>query len=178
MYRLQATGAANLHETLICEMTFKAPPGSGVCLTFSSFEIDDCRVSLAIYQEPTAAGKQWVSMGLGFFLIFLLLRSQLYLWGSPFFFYFCVPQLYIRCSPFFFFFCVFQLYLWCSPFFFFFCVPNYISGVHLFWVRCLGMFSNPAIEVATFRLRGWCMLGVFLCVAAFSRLGHMNIRIF
>ena len=30
---------------------------------------------------------------------------------------------------------------------------------------------NPAIEVVTFRLRGWCMLGVFL-LPAFTRLGH------
>ena len=40
------------------------------------------------------------------------------------------------------------LYLWGSP----------------FLVRFLGMwpFFNPAIEVVTFRLHGWCMLGVFL----------------
>ena len=30
---------------------------------------------------------------------------------------------------------------------------------------------NPAIEEVTFRLRGWCMLGVFL-LPAFTRLGH------
>ena len=41
------------------------------------------------------------------------------------------------------------LYLWGSP----------------FWVRYLRMgpfYFNPAIEVVTFRLCGWCMLGVFL----------------
>ena len=32
-------------------------------------------------------------------------------------------------------------------------------------------FFNPTIEVVTFRLRGWCMLGVFL-LPAFTRLGH------
>ena len=32
-------------------------------------------------------------------------------------------------------------------------------------------FLNPTIEVVTFRLRGWCMLGVFL-LPAFSSLGH------
>ena len=32
-------------------------------------------------------------------------------------------------------------------------------------------FANPTIEVVTFRLRGWCMLGVFL-LPAFTRLGH------
>ena len=30
---------------------------------------------------------------------------------------------------------------------------------------------NPTIEVVTFRLRGWCMLGVFI-LPAFTRLGH------
>ena len=32
-------------------------------------------------------------------------------------------------------------------------------------------FSNPTIDVVTFRLHGSCMLGVFL-VPAFIRLGH------
>ena len=32
-------------------------------------------------------------------------------------------------------------------------------------------FFNPTIEVVTFRLRGLCMLGVFL-LPAFTRLGH------
>ena len=32
-------------------------------------------------------------------------------------------------------------------------------------------FYNPAIEVVTFRLHGWCMLGVFL-LSAFTRLEH------
>ena len=32
-------------------------------------------------------------------------------------------------------------------------------------------FYVPTIEVVTFRLRGWCMLGVFL-LPAFTRLGH------
>ena len=31
--------------------------------------------------------------------------------------------------------------------------------------------SNPTIEVVAFRLRGWCMLGVFLSLA-FTRLRH------
>ena len=30
---------------------------------------------------------------------------------------------------------------------------------------------NPTTEVVTFRLRGWCMLGVFL-LPAFTRLRH------
>ena len=58
-------------------------------------------------------------------------------------------------------------------FFFFFAFPSYISGVHHFWVRFLRMwpFLNPTIKVVTFRLRGWCVLGVFL-LPAFTRLGH------
>ena len=42
--------------------------------------------------------------------------------------------------------------------------PSYISGSP-FWVRFLRMwlFFNPAIEVVTFHLHGWCMLGVFCC---------------
>ena len=45
-----------------------------------------------------------------------------------------------------------------------FAFPNYISGVHHFWVRFLRMwpFFNPTIKVVTFRLRGWCVLGVFV----------------
>ena len=60
-----------------------------------------------------------------------------------------------------------------SSFFFFFAFPSYISGVHHFWVRFLRMwpFFNPTIKVVTFRLRGWCVLGVFL-LPAFTRLGH------
>ena len=55
----------------------------------------------------------------------------------------------------------------------FFAFPSYIPGVHHFWVRFLRMwpFFNPAIKVVTFRLRGWCVLGVFL-LPAFTRLGH------
>ena len=50
-----------------------------------------------------------------------------------------------------------QLYLWGSS----------------FWVRFLtiSLFFNPTIEVVTFCLRGWCMLGVFL-LPAFNCLGH------
>ena len=32
------------------------------------------------------------AISLGFIILFLLLRSQLFLWGSPFFFFFCVPS--------------------------------------------------------------------------------------
>ena len=36
---------------------------------------------------------------------------------------------------------------------------------------CVCFFLSPTIEVVTFRLRGWCTLGVFL-LPAFTRLGH------
>ena len=58
---------------------------------------------------------------------------------------------------FFFFFCVPQLYLWGSP----------LLGEIFAYVTVL----NPTIKEVTFRLRGWCVLGVFL-LPAFTRLGH------
>ena len=57
-----------------------------------------------------------------------------------------------------FFFCVLQLYLWGSP----------LLGEIFAYVT---VFFNPIIKVVTFRLRGWCVLGVFL-LSAFTRLGH------
>ena len=35
----------------------------------------------------------------------------------------------------------------------------------------LNIFFNLTIDLITFRLRGWCLLGVFL-LPAFTRLGH------
>ena len=56
---------------------------------------------------------------------------------------------------------------------FFFCVPQLDLWGSTYWVRCFRMcpFFNLTIEVVTFRLRGWCMLGVFL-LPEFTRLGH------
>ena len=58
---------------------------------------------------------------------------------------------------------------------FFFAFPSYISGVHHFLGEIFAyvtvFFFNPTIKVVTFRLRGWCVLGVFL-LPAFTRLGH------
>ena len=59
-------------------------------------------------------------------------------------------------------------------YFFFFCVPQLYSWGSPFWVKFLCMwlfFFNPNIEVVTFHLCGWCVLGVFL-LPAFTRLGH------
>ena len=62
------------------------------------------------------------------------------------------------CNGFFWgFFCVPQLYLWGSP----------LLGEIFAYVTVF----NPTIKVVTFRLRGWCVLGVFL-LPAFTRLGH------
>ena len=64
---------------------------------------------------------------------------------------------------------------------FFFWVPQLDLWGLLFLVRFLRMwpvffvfvfcFFNPTIEIVTFRLRGWCMLGVFL-LPAFTSLEH------
>ena len=58
---------------------------------------------------------------------------------------------------FFFFFGVPQLYLWSSP----------LLGEIFAYVTVF----NPTIKVVTFRLRGWCVLGVF-SLPAFTRPGH------
>ena len=55
-------------------------------------------------------------------------------------------------------FCDPQLYLWGSP----------LLGEIFAYVA---VFFNPTIKVVTFRLRGWCVLGLFL-LPAFTRLGH------
>ena len=78
-----------------------------------------------------------------------------------FFFFFCVPQLYLW------FFCCFCFVL------FFLRSPAISLGFTTFgWDFCVcDRFFNPTSKVVTFRLRGWCVLGVFL-LPAFTRLGH------
>ena len=71
-------------------------------------------------------------------LIIILKRSQLYLWGSPFWVKFC----FVFCLLFFFFFVSCCFCLFCC-----FCICDRV---------------NPTIEVATIRFRRWCMLGVFV----------------
>ena len=54
-----------------------------------------------------------------------------------------------------------------------FAFPSCISGVHHFgWDFCVcNCFFNPTIEIVTFHIRGWCMLGVVLLLP-FTHLGH------
>ena len=56
---------------------------------------------------------------------------------------------------------------------FFFLSPAVYLGFTIFGWYFLRIwpFFNPTIKVVTFRLRGWCMLGVFLLLT-FTRLGH------
>ena len=64
---------------------------------------------------------------------------------------------------------------WRDFFFFFFFLrsPAISLGFTTFgWDFCVcDRFFNPTIKVVTFRLRGWCVLGMFL-LPAFTRLGH------
>ena len=96
------------------------------------------------------------TISLGFTILLLHVHSQLYLWGSPFFFFMCIPSYIsgVHHSSF----CVFpvislgftilllllcsQLYLWGSPFFFFFCVPSYISGIHHSFFFCVPSYIS------------------------------------
>ena len=77
------------------------------------------------------------------------------------------------------FFWVPQLYFWGSPFLgeiFAYVTVFCLVGFVLFcfcccFCCCCCCCFNPTIEIVTFRLRGWCMLGVLL-LPAFTRLGH------
>ena len=115
------------------------------------------------------------AISLGFtILLLLLLSSQLHLWGSSFFFFFCIPS-YVS-----------GLHHSSSSSS---AIPSYIPGVHhsssssafpaipVRFTISGQIFAyvaifNPTIEVVTFRLRGWCVLGVFL-LPAFTRLEHL-----
>ncbi|KAK6177104.1 hypothetical protein SNE40_015276 [Patella caerulea] len=57
VYTLFSTGGGFNHESLICEITFKARHDKSLCLTFKTFSIDDCGVTLKIFERSTASGK-------------------------------------------------------------------------------------------------------------------------
>ena len=138
----------------------------------------------------------WCSLFLFFFL-----RSLLYLWGSPFFFFFvhsyisgvhysssssAFPAVSVGFTILLFLRCVHsyisgvqyssssafpaislgftilgEIFAYVTVFFLFLCV-----------CVCVCLFvCNPTIEAVTFRLCGWCVLGVLLA-PAFTRLGH------
>ncbi|PVD24619.1 hypothetical protein C0Q70_15103 [Pomacea canaliculata] len=52
-----ATGS--IHETLFCNLTFRSPPDTGVCLTFNRLHIVDCGVTLHIYHRSSSSDKEW-----------------------------------------------------------------------------------------------------------------------
>ena len=134
---------------------------------------------------------------MGFTFLLLLLPSQLYLWGSLFFFFFSVPSslgftfLLLR----------YQLYLWDSPFFFiilllllrsqpnvwgslffFFCVPSHISGVHLsssssaFPAISLGFTFLLLLLRSQLYLWGSSFFFFFFCVPSYISGGHLFVR--
>ena len=94
------------------------------------------------------------------FTIFLLLRSQLYLWGSPFFF--CVPSYIVGLTIL----LLLRSQLYRGAHHFLVRLFAYVTGFFFFF-----FFFNPTIEAVTIRLCGWCMLGVFL-LPAVTRLEH------
>ena len=57
--------------------------------------------------------------------------------------------------------------------------PAVSLGFTTFWVKflCMWPFFDPTIEVVTFHLRWWCMLGVFFC-CQHSPVMDMDVRIF
>ena len=100
----------------------------------------------ACQQQHLSPSTSCPVISLGFTILLLLLSSQLYLWGSPFFFLWCVsnyisgvhhssssalPAISFGFTTLLLLFLLhFQLYLWGSPFVIFFFIPSYISGVH------------------------------------------------
>ena len=65
-----------------------------------------------------------------------------------------------------------QLRFFCFCFFFLRSPAISLGFTTFGWEFCVcDRFFNPTIKVVTFRLRGWCVLGVFL-LPAFTRLGH------
>ena len=123
-------------------------------------------------------------LSLEFTILLLLLRSQLYLWDSSFFFFFCVLSYisgvhhYYSSSAFpaislgftILLLLRFQLYLWGWPI--------WVRWLHMWPLCCCCICCcccccccfNTTIAVVTFRLRGWYMLSVF-SLPAFTRPG-------
>ena len=60
VFEVYATSSIEMHETLVCTMTFRAPVGYGTCLRFRTFDINDCGVSLLLYQSTNDHNESWV----------------------------------------------------------------------------------------------------------------------
>ncbi|KAK7102982.1 uncharacterized protein [Littorina saxatilis] len=59
VYTARAIGDVSMHETLQCELTFRAPLDTGICVSLREVSIEDCGVTLAVYQQSSASGTQW-----------------------------------------------------------------------------------------------------------------------
>ncbi|XP_046568475.1 uncharacterized protein LOC124276858 isoform X2 [Haliotis rubra] len=64
-YTVNAKGGNFRHETLICDLTFRARSGHGICITFDQFHINDCTVKLKIFDKNTSSGRSWRTLSCG-----------------------------------------------------------------------------------------------------------------
>uniref|UniRef100_A0A0B6XZA4 CUB domain-containing protein n=1 Tax=Arion vulgaris TaxID=1028688 RepID=A0A0B6XZA4_9EUPU len=62
-YILRHVGGEFVHETLICDITFKSPATHGVCLVFEEFQIQDCSMRIQIYAASSSTGSPWRILG-------------------------------------------------------------------------------------------------------------------
>ncbi|KAH9512482.1 hypothetical protein Btru_038558 [Bulinus truncatus] len=58
-YVLEHLGGSFHHETLVCNVTFRAPSKYGVCLKFEELEITDCLVRLNVYRMTSPREQLW-----------------------------------------------------------------------------------------------------------------------
>ncbi|KAI8782153.1 hypothetical protein BgiBS90_017549 [Biomphalaria glabrata] len=58
-YTLKHIGGTFAHETLVCNISFKAPTKFGVCLKFEKLEIEDCKVRINIYRLTKPKENLW-----------------------------------------------------------------------------------------------------------------------
>ncbi|XP_046372642.1 uncharacterized protein LOC124146412 [Haliotis rufescens] len=58
-YTVNAKGGNFRHETLVCDLTFRARSAHAICITFDEFHINDCTVKLKIFDKNTSSGRSW-----------------------------------------------------------------------------------------------------------------------
>ncbi|XP_041347540.1 uncharacterized protein LOC121367436 isoform X2 [Gigantopelta aegis] len=63
VYLVLPKGGGLQHETLHCDVTFKARADNGICLTFNNMYIKDCGVKLKIFAKSSASGFAWRTFG-------------------------------------------------------------------------------------------------------------------